>query len=162
MKLQKKNAVCIDGSNLYNGMITLGWKLDYRRFRVWLKEKYEVETAYLFLGMIPKYNNLYINLENQGYTLIFKEVTYDRDGKPKGNYDADLVVKVMQDAYENKFDQAVLVSSDGDYTGLVRFLQEKSRLSVILSPAKEDRCSVLLKRTSAPIVYIKDKKHILT
>ena len=28
----------IDGANLYNGVKSLGWFLDYARFRVWLKE----------------------------------------------------------------------------------------------------------------------------
>ena len=59
------------------------------------------------------------------------------------------------------FDKAILVSSDGDYASLVKFLKSKNKFSTILSPAKEKRCSVLLKRTETPIVYIDDKHSIL-
>ena len=62
-----------------------------------------VEQAYLFLGLIPKYKDLYLKLQEQGYTLVFKEVIFDGEGKAKGNCDADIVVYAMQNAYENKF-----------------------------------------------------------
>ena len=74
---------------------------------------------------MPKYKNLYTHLQEIGFTLVFKEVTYGSNGKVKGNCDADIVVKAMRDAYENNFDMAVLVSSDGDYASLVSFLAEK-------------------------------------
>ncbi|OQA64143.1 MAG: NYN domain protein [Ignavibacteria bacterium ADurb.Bin266] len=153
-----KNIVYIDGANLHNGIDTLGWRLDYRRFRIWLNEKYGVKTAYLFIGMMPKYKDLYTRLQEYGYTLIFKEVTYDKSGKPKGNCDADLVVKAMEDTFENSFEKALLVSSDGDYASLVKFMLGKEKFEVILSPSVEERCSVLLKRTDAKIVYLNDKR----
>jgi len=161
VKINANNVAYIDGANLYNGMASLGWKLNYRRFRVWLTEKYGVKQAYIFLGMMPKYKDLYTALQEDGYTLIFKEVIYDKAGKAKGNCDADLVVKAMQDAYENSFEKAVLISSDGDYASLVKFLLDKDKFNVVLSSAPQDRCSVLLKRTGAPIVYISDKRSTL-
>lgn len=105
---------------------------------------------------------MYTSLQEQGYTLIFKEVIYDKkNGKAKGNCDSDLVVKAMEDAYENSFEKMVLVASDGDYASLVKFLKNKNKFHTILSSAPEERCSVLLKRTDAPIVYINDKRLIL-
>lgn len=35
-----------------------------------------------------------------GFTLIFKEVVYDGDGKPKGNCDADLVLQATRRGFE--------------------------------------------------------------
>ena len=157
MKNKANNVAYIDGANLYNGMSSLGWKLDYKRFRVWLTEKYGVKQAYIFLGMMPKYKDLYTSLQEDGFTLIFKEVVYDKNGKAKGNCDADLVVKAMQDAFENSFDKAVLVTSDGDYASLVKFLLVKDKFNVVISSALQDRCSILLKRTGASIVYVNDK-----
>jgi uncharacterized LabA/DUF88 family protein len=157
----KNNYAFIDGANLHKGIKALGWKMDYFRFRVWLAEKYFINKAYLFIGLIPKYKDLYAKLQEAGFTLIFKEVVYDGDGKAKGNCDADLVLKVMQDTYENIFNKAVIVSSDGDYAGLIKFLLEKNKLEAILSPAKVQKCSILLKRTSAVISYIDDQKSIL-
>jgi len=89
-------------------------------------------------------------------------VVYDGDGKPKGNCDADLVVQAMQDAYENRFAKAVLVASDGDYAGLVRFLLKKHKFYSVLSPHPKDKCSILLKRTGAKIAYINDQRYNLT
>ncbi len=161
MKNDRNNVAYIDGANLYKGIETLKWKFSYKRFRVWLKDKYSVSQAYLFLGMMPKYKDLYTKLQEDGYTLVFKEVIYDGDGKAKGNCDADIVVHAMQGAYESKFNKAVLVSSDGDYAPLVKFLKEKDKIEVILSPYETKKCSVLLKRTGVKISYISDQKNIL-
>jgi uncharacterized LabA/DUF88 family protein len=161
MENKRNNFAYIDGANLHRGVATLGWRLDYARFRVWLTEKYGVSRAYLFIGLIQKYSGLYKYLQEAGFTLVFKDTTYDGNGKPKGNCDADLVVQVMQDCYENNFEKAVIVSSDGDYASLVKLLKEKNRLEIILSPSIENKCSLLLKRTDAPIVYMNDKRSIL-
>ena len=77
MKKLENNTAYIDGANLHNGIKNLDWKFDYAKFRVWLKEKYAVNTAYIFLGLIPKYKDLYTELQQQGYKLIFKEVVFD-------------------------------------------------------------------------------------
>lgn len=161
MKEDLNNISYIDGANLHKGVEGLGWKLDYGKFRVWLSEKYSVKHAYLFLGLVPKYKNIYTRLQEQGYTLIFKEITYGENGKIKGNCDADIVVKAMRDVYENIFDKAVFVASDGDYASLVSFMIEKEKLEIILSPAIAEKCSILLKRTGARIAYINDQKSIL-
>jgi len=159
--LENKNFAYIDGANLHKGLEFFNWKLDYERFRIWLKEKYNVERAYLFIGLIPKYKDLYTYLQESGFTLIFKETICDNDGKPKGNCDADLVLQVVCDTYENHFDKAIIISSDGDYASLIKFLQKKDKLKIILSPSNVNKCSVLLKRTNAPIAYINDQRSIL-
>jgi uncharacterized LabA/DUF88 family protein len=156
---KQNNVAYIDGANLHRAIKELGWKLDYCRLRVWLSEKYGVGMAYLFIGNIPRYADLYKHLQECGFTLVFKEVIYDGAGKPKGNCDADLVLQATKDTFENNFNKAILVSSDGDYASLIKFLGE--RLEIILSPAIEKKCSVLLKRTGAPIAYINDQEKIL-
>lgn len=149
----------IDGANLHQGVRSLGWQLDYGRFRVWLRDKYHVEKAYLFIWLIPKNKDLYTALQEAGYTLVYKEVTYDGMGKVKGNCDADLVLKMTADFYEKHYDQAILVSSDGDYAGLVSFLKEKSKFRTLISPS--NNCSFLLRRLNIPIVYLDTKRNIL-
>lgn len=155
------NVAYIDGANLHKASKQLGWQLDYRKLRIWLKEKYGVRQAYLFLGLVPKYKNLYTRLQEFGYTLVFKEVVYDGTGKVKGNCDADLVVRAMRDAYEENYAQTILISSDGDYASLITFLMEKNKLRIVLSPAVAKKCSVLIKRTNAKIAYINDQRSIL-
>src|SRR3989338_269326 len=161
MKPAQNNFAYVDGANLHHGVIHLGWQLDYAKFRVWLKEKYGVSRAYLFIGLVPKNKDLYTNLQEVGFTLVYKEITYDGEGKVKGNCDADLVLKATRDAYEKVFGQAVLVSSDGDYAGLVKFLLERNKCVGIISPSVSAKCSVLLKRTGARIAYINDQRSLL-
>lgn len=154
--MKNNNYAYIDGNNLYRGVNDSGWKIDFVRFRKWLFDKYSVTKAYYFIGLIPKEKDLYRNLQEAGYTLIFKEVIYDSSGKAKGNCDADFVLQSVVDVYENNCDQQVLVTSDGDYASLVKFLQTKNKLRVILSPSIEKKCSILLKRTNASITYLRD------
>ena len=161
MKNKSNNFAYIDGANLYRGVESLGWKLDYRRLRVWLSEKYGVKSAYLFIGLIPRYKELYKYLQEADFTLVFKEVVYGGDGKPKGNCDADLVLQATRDAYENRFDKAIIVSSDGDYASLIKFLKERGKLKAILSPHTQNLCSILLKRTGVPIAYLNEQERIL-
>jgi uncharacterized LabA/DUF88 family protein len=155
---KENNFAYIDGANLYRGITNSGWSLDYRKFRVWLAEKYGVKNAYIFIGLIPKYKELYKYLQEAGFVLVFKEVIYDSQGEPKGNCDADLVLQTARDTYENKFTRAVLVSSDGDYASLVKFLLEREKFFTILSTHPKNKCSILLKRTGAKIAYINDQR----
>lgn len=157
----EKNNTCvyIDGANLHRGVDTLGWSLDYKRFNIWLREKYKAGKIYLFLGLIPKYKNLYTFLQESGYTLIFKETTYDNNGKAKGNCDADLVLKSVIDYYEKKLDKAVFVSSDGDFAGLIAFFRDKKVLKTVISPS--NNCSFLLRKLNIPIVYLETQKNHL-
>ncbi len=148
----------IDGANLHKGVESLEWRLDYRRFRSWIRQKFSVSEANLFIGLMPKNAGLYTSLQTAGYELVFKEVVYGSDGKAKGNCDADLVLRAARDVYDKSVRSVILVSSDGDYASLVRFWLEKSVACTILSPAPVQKCSVLLKKTGARIVYLDDVK----
>lgn len=154
------NIAYIDAANLDRGMKDLGWKLDYAKFRVWLADKYDVQKAYIFIGLIPKYKDLYTYLQSCGFELAFKDVLY-QNNSPKGNCDADLIMKASEDLYEGDLDQAILVTSDGDYAPLVKVLLGKNRLKIILSPNLSAKCSYLLKKTNASIAYINDQRSIL-
>jgi len=145
VKQKSKAYAFIDSQNLNLGVQELGWKLDSKRFRVYLEEKYSVEKAYLFIGYLPENQNLYKSLQEDGYVLVFKPVLKDRDGCVKGNVDADLVLQAMVD-YPN-YDGAVIVTSDGDFHCLVNYLYSKGKLTVVLSPSYK-KCSVLLKKAA--------------
>src|SRR5712692_3686711 len=77
--------IVVGWSALHLGITDLGWQMDWRRFRIYLREHYGVDRAYYFVGYIPDNQALYTRLQNAGYTLVFKTVTSRGDGKPKGN-----------------------------------------------------------------------------
>lgn len=159
---KENNFAYIDGANLHKGVESSEWKLNYKKFRSWIRQKFNVTDAYLFIGLMPKHADLYTSLQSMGYKLVFKEIIYDGSGKAKGNCDADLVLQAVRDYYENNSASVLLVSSDGDYASLVRFWREKKAPCAIVSPAPIDKCSILLKRTGAPIIYLGDVRHKLS
>ena len=139
------NYAYIDSQNLNLGIRSLGWQLDYKKFRVYLKEKYKIEVAYLFIGYIPKYQNLYSSLQKDGYVLKFKSILPDKDNNHKGNVDAELVLQTVVDYYERNFKNAIIITSDSDFCCLVDFLYKNKCLLRVVSPCKE-KCSVLLRK----------------
>lgn len=157
MKLYQNNHAYIDAANLHFGVRNLGWELDYKKFRVWLRDQYFVEHAYLFLGYIPKYESLYGNLRQAGFSLIFKETVVGDLHPAKGNCDADLVLRVTIDTYEDEYDEAVIVSSDGDFSSLLDFLARRKRLKIVISPS--NNCSWLIKKNKFPLMYIDEIGH---
>ncbi len=116
-----------------------------KRFRIYLKEKYSVSKAYIFIGFVAEYQRMYNAFQEYGYTLIFKPVIDAKE--PKGNIDADLVLRAMIDFSENKFDKAVVVTSDGDFYSLVDYFYSKGKLENVISPYFKT-CSSLLKKTA--------------
>jgi hypothetical protein len=42
-----KTYAFIDGQNINLGINALGWKLNWKRFRIYLKEKYCIQNAYI-------------------------------------------------------------------------------------------------------------------
>ena len=142
MKSIKQNYAFIDSQNLNLAIRGLGWKIDWKRFRVHLKEKYHVEKAYLFIGYIEGNNRLYASLQEAGFICIFKPTLKYKDGTTKGNCDAELVLQTMIE-YQN-YQKAVIVTGDGDFHCLVKYLAEQSKLETLLIPDRH-RYSALLK-----------------
>lgn len=145
MQRGERNYVFIDSQNLNLGIQELGWKLSFKRFRVYLKEKYHAERAYIFIGYMPEHQDLYNSLQSCGYVLIFKPTIKDKHGDVKGNVDAELVLQAMID-YPN-YEKAIIVTSDGDFYCLVKYLYNKNKLKMVLSPNRES-CSNLLMRAA--------------
>lgn len=132
----KTNYAFIDSQNLNLGVRGLGWRIDYRKFRLFLKNKYNVEQAYMFIGMVPNNQKLYTELQEAGFVLVFKPtIRYFVDGTDtvKGNVDAELVLHAAAVQYEH-YDKAVIVSGDGDFTCLVEFLIDNNKLLRLLAP----------------------------
>lgn len=158
MKNQElKNYAFIDSQNLNLSIQKLGWKLDLRKFRVYLKEKYGVKNAFIFIGHVSGNESLYTFLQKAGYLVVFKPtLEYKKNGKyyTKGNVDAELVLYAMIE-YKN-YDKAVVVSGDGDFHCLVEHLISKDKFKKILIP-NEARCSILLKRfPSEYLAFVSD------
>ncbi len=154
----KGNYAFIDSQNLYLGIKSQGWKLDYARFRVYLKDKYNVERAFLFIGYVVGHDALYTALQKAGYIIIFKptlEVTKGKTVKIKGNVDTELVLRAMIEYH--RYAQAIIVSGDGDFHCLVQYFVGKKKPLVLMVPNRKG-FSALLRKFMKYVVFIDQLK----
>ena len=153
MSEKQNNYAFIDSQNVNLAIRDQGWILDFRRFRKYLKDKYSITNAFIFIVYIDTNQNLYTSLQKDGYILIFKPTLTLPDGKAKGNVDAELVLHTMVE-YPN-YDKALLVSGDGDFYCLVDYLKGKGKLLKLMIPNR-NRYSSLLRKFSKEMVFMND------
>ncbi len=145
------NYAFIDSQNLNLSIRHQGWKLDFGKLRLYLREKYAVTNAFLFIGYVYENQRLYTALQRDGYILIFKPTLTLPDGSVKGNVDAELVLHTMIE-YGN-YDRALIVTGDGDFYCLVDHLLKNDKLLKLIIPDK-NRFSSLLRRMMPHIVFM--------
>src|SRR3989344_1822411 len=124
--------IYIDGNNLYRGASELGHSIDYKKFRGWLRQKYNPTNVYLFIGLVPSRTKFYEYLQECNFILVFKQ-TVSVEGVIKGNCDAELVLKTVSDFYTKTFDKCILVTGDGDFGCLVEFLDNNVVLDRVIA-----------------------------
>lgn len=172
MSLKNKPSVIyafIDSQNLNLGtskdiyknkkLIYKGWKLDYKKFKKYLFDKFRVQKAFLFIGYIKQNEVLYRSLKSSGYNLIFKPTVKNKEGTAKGNVDAELVLHAAAIQYPN-YDQAVIVSGDGDFTCLHEYLNSRKKLSKIIIPNRHSESSLLKKFQKYKIFLYREKQKL--
>lgn len=158
----ENNFAFIDSQNLNLGiskdiykdgvLVHYGWKLDFNKFRIYLREKYSVTKAFLCIGQVAGNESLYTELQQYDYVCVFKPTLFLPNGTVKGNVDAELVLQSMIEY--NNYDKAVIVSGDGDFYCLAKYLLEKDKLKIILAPNKFNYSSLLNKLESEDITVL--------
>ncbi len=132
--------------------------MDFKRFRIYLKEKYGIAKAFLFIGYIPTNQSLYTTLQGFGYILVFKPTLQSAKGKIKGNVDAELVLHAMKET--PNYDKALIVSGDGDFCCLIEHLKKNDKLLNLMIPDR-DQYSSLLRQFSLEIVFMNNLREKL-
>ena len=136
----------IDSQNLNLGIQNSGWKLNFARFYIYLKDKYKAKKIFLFIGYVAGNEALYTFLQKAGYIVIFKPtLEYKKQGTThtKGNVDAELVLHTMIE-YPN-YNKAIIVSGDGDFHCLIEYLEGKEKLGRIIIPNRKSYSQLLWK-----------------
>jgi uncharacterized LabA/DUF88 family protein len=149
---KKQNFAFIDSQNLNLGTQRMGWKMDWRRFRQYLKDEHNVSKAYMFIGYMSENEALYEYMHELGFLVVLKPTvdiaqpsasSNQSDGKKeqggekekpsvKGNVDAELVLYAMKE-WPN-YGKAIIVSGDGDFFSLAEYLDKNNKLEKILTP----------------------------
>ncbi|HSX18273.1 MAG TPA: NYN domain-containing protein [Candidatus Saccharimonadales bacterium] len=141
----------IDSQNVNVSTQKFGWKVDWRKFRRFLKDKYGVDQAFMFIGYVPEFQDMYEFLHDAGYSVVLKptfdmskpreqvaqpqpgEKTEHEEKKPvKGNVDAELVLWAMKEL--KNYDKAIIISGDGDFFCLVEYLEQQGKLLKVMPP----------------------------
>mgnify|MGYP001574968409 CR=1 FL=1 len=158
MRQKQNNYAFVDSQNLNLSIRDQGWNLDFKRFRKYLEDKYDVSKAFIFIGYIATNESLYTSLQEYGYILIFKPTLSLPGGKPKGNIDAELVLHTMIE-YPN-YDKAVIVTGDGDFHCLIEYLRKQDKLRRIIIPNRE-KFSSLLRKFASEMTFMNDLREKL-
>jgi uncharacterized LabA/DUF88 family protein len=140
---KKKNYAFIDSQNVNLAIQDQGWRLDWKKFFRYLRDRFEVSRAFLFIGYVPENQSLYTRLQSIGYILVFKPTLELPDGKVKGNCDAELVLHTMIEFHN--YHQAIIATGDGDFYCLVEYLVEEKKLCRLIVPNRR-KYSALLRR----------------
>ena len=175
-KNSKGNFAFIDNQNLNLGVQKTGWKMNWRRFREYLRDKYDVEKAFMFIGYMPNFEDLYQQMHDHGFSVVLKptlemfntqveggpvkpEPGKDDDKKPpvKGNVDAELVLYAVKEM--PNYDKAIIISGDGDFYSLVEYLDKQNKLLHLMTPNWQ--YSSLLKPFDRYIIRLDQQRHEL-
>ena len=126
-----RTAVFIDSANIYFSQKTLGWRIDFRKLIKYFKNETKLSRI-AFYGAINPDNaqerKFHDFLEIIGFVVKHKKIKFIEDktdplhgGHHKGNVDVELTIDAVH--YRNEFDTFVLLSGDGDFEALVRYLK---------------------------------------
>jgi len=80
----KGNYAFIDSQNLNLGVQKIGWKMDWHKFREWLRTEYNVEQAFMFIGYMPDNESLYEQMYAHGFLVVLKP-TLEIKQRPASN-----------------------------------------------------------------------------
>lgn len=125
--------VLLDGSNFYHRLRDpeLNFKnilkFDYKKFAKWLAEKRKIVACIYYVGLVRREQDntkseklvrnqqkLFAFLKNQGWEIkTGYMMKHDKTYKEKG-VDVKLAVDILDFAYQNKYDTAIIISSDTD------------------------------------------------
>lgn len=155
----------IDSQNLNVGTQKSGWKMDWRKFRQFLADRYGVNKAFMFIGYMPENEDLYEQMHQAGYAVVLKP-TFDltrpqpemievmNEGQDSQNPDGSPVNQVKPEDKKpvkgnidaelvlwamkemSNYEKAIIVSGDGDFYCLIEYLDQKGRLLHLLAPSQ--------------------------
>jgi uncharacterized LabA/DUF88 family protein len=154
MLSRANNHSFVDGPNLHKSLDRNGLRIDLARFRTYLREKLGVSVAYYFIGYVPGREDLYRDLESAGYVVVLKPTLLLPDGGVKGNCDTELVLKAATTVSD--YEQAVLVTNDGDFSCLVQYLKARGQFRNLVASSRND-CSRLLRVAAGHCVIYVDE-----
>ena len=112
------------------------------------------------MGYVQDGNDqLYRDIQKAGFIIEFREHDKLAKSQKKGNVDTEIVFEIMRHLLDNdKFGKIVLISGDGDYKKLVKYLITKGRFRKILFPNRKFASSLYKELGSEMFDYLENLK----
>ena len=161
-----KTAVFIDASNIYFSQKTLGWRIDFKKLLDYFKNNTNLFRITFYGALNPeneKERKFHDFLEIIGYTVKHKKIKFIKDqfdqeygGYHKGNIDVDLTIDAVH--FRDNYDSFILLSGDGDFESLLKYLKAYKKRCIVLSTKKH--VSIELVRQAKFIDFKKLRKDI--
>lgn len=140
----KRISIYIDGANFHGGLNNFNkfyfdTNFDFERYIKSLVGNDKLVKIYYYNGYLKKKINIHVwkrqnglferlkRLKKWSVILCRKQECESEDGKiffKLKEDDINLAINALSDAYENKFDKMILVSSDRDFIPLIRQIQK--------------------------------------
>src|SRR5215216_3584455 len=115
--MRGKIAIFIDGNNLFHAARSVGVEIDYAKFLNFLRGDSPLLRAFFYTGVDEKaerQQGFLLWMRRNGYRVVEKELKTYADGTKKANLDVEIAVDMLSLA--DKYDTAVLVSGDEDFS----------------------------------------------
>ncbi|MBF8280937.1 MAG: NYN protein [Candidatus Magasanikbacteria bacterium] len=161
-----KTAVFIDASNIYFSQKTLGWRIDFRKLLIYFQRNTDLFRIAFYGALNPENDHerrFHDFLEIIGFVVKHKKIKFIKDahdekfgGHHKGNVDVDLAIDAVH--FRDAYDSFILLSGDGDFESLLKYLKTYQKRCVVLST--KGHISIELIRQAKFIDFRKIKKEI--
>lgn len=137
MEPKNRVAIYIDGSNLYYKLRDVGivniTNFDYRGFADWLGRTRPIASYRYYVGVVRaepgnkkgqelrrNQQRLFSHLEKQGFVVKRGEIMKSGGEYHEKGVDVKIAVDLLVGAYDNLYDEAILVSSDTDLVPAIK------------------------------------------
>jgi uncharacterized LabA/DUF88 family protein len=161
-------SIYIDGANFFHGVRSINkkysdTKFDFEKFINKITKNEKLISIYYYNAPLKQNLNQNIYKKQQKFFQRLKKIPncnvimckrqkrYDNDGNEyhtiKGD-DIHLAIDMLRDAYKNKYDKAILISGDGDFAPVVKYVKKEGKTVINyyfegnLSRALADECQI--------------------
>ncbi|GIW66999.1 MAG: NYN domain-containing protein [Candidatus Parcubacteria bacterium] len=168
--MKPKTKVYIDGANMFYTQKKLGWFIDWRKMKDFLKERWDILELRYYTGMKmgdEKMASFLRYLDRNGITSITKPVKvikipenhflrklYSYSEIYKSNCDVEITTDILLERAE--IDEIVLFSGDSDFRYLIAKLKNLGKKVIVFSSRKT--ISWELKVEASKYFYLEDIK----
>ncbi len=159
---QQRVGVLVDVQNMYySGRVLFGKKVNFKEI---LKEAVSGRQliraiAYCISTEEGLEEKFFTSLGNLGYEVKTKDLQIFKGGMKKGDWDVGIAIDAIKLA--NNLDVIILVSGDGDYEQLVKYLQFNKGVRVEIMAFQESCSHMLIDSADDFINLSKSKKFLL-